>query len=92
MAATMSQLRQNGSNKLSRGRDGKEKPRGRAGYPQRKDAPRKAVAAVTAATGLPAESLAIVQCKLGYSPGAWKDVQKALAHYAADKVNAPAEV
>ena len=33
-----------------------------------------------------------MQCKLGYSPGAWKDVQKALAHYAADKVNAPAQV
>ena len=33
-----------------------------------------------------------MQRELGYTPGEWKDVLKALAHYAADKVNAPAEV
>ena len=87
----MSKSRQNGSHKSSRGRGERDKPRGQ-GYKQRKGAPRQDVAAVAAATGLPEESLAIVQCELGYPPGAWKEVQKALAHYAADKVNAPAEV
>ena len=117
----MAKLRQNGSNKSSRGRGEKEKPRGRGykqrkgaprkdaaavasrgrdekerprgrGHQQRKGAPRKDVAAIAAVTGLPSESLAIVQCELGYSLVTWVDVQNDLAHYAAGKVNAPAEV